>query len=92
VNKADAVASAQAELVNLVEIDSSSGREHEIATNLERVLSDLGLPTKRNDVEGCGPNLLVGWDSHPRLLLTAHTDKALAEAMFTIAPPPRSAM
>jgi acetylornithine deacetylase/succinyl-diaminopimelate desuccinylase-like protein len=65
---------ATGELVKLIEIESFSGHEHAVVEHLERVLADLDLPTTTSAVAGCGPNLLVGWDPRPALLVTAHTD------------------
>lgn len=60
--------------MRLVEITSYSGREHEIVDHLEQRLRSLGLPAHRQPVPGAADNLLVVWDEHPRLLLTAHVD------------------
>jgi acetylornithine deacetylase/succinyl-diaminopimelate desuccinylase-like protein len=60
-------------LVALVEIDSQSTHEHEVADHLETLAGRLGLPVRRQPVEGAGPNILIGSDD-PLLLVTAHMD------------------
>jgi acetylornithine deacetylase/succinyl-diaminopimelate desuccinylase-like protein len=62
------------ELVRLIEIASFSGEEHEIQRYLASRAAELGLPVARQEVEGCGPNLVIGWSDDPELLLTAHVD------------------
>jgi acetylornithine deacetylase/succinyl-diaminopimelate desuccinylase-like protein len=74
VDRPRARAWARDELMRLIEIPSYSGREHEIVDHLERRLRALGLPAHRQPVPGAAENLLVAWDEHPRLLLTAHVD------------------
>jgi acetylornithine deacetylase len=65
---------AQALLVDLVNIRSYSHEETALTAHLQKLLSDDGWPVHADPVDGCGPNLLVGWDRAPQLLLTAHTD------------------
>jgi acetylornithine deacetylase/succinyl-diaminopimelate desuccinylase-like protein len=74
VNDSDALRWAQTELVELVDIRSYSHEEAELGTHLTARLDRLGLPCRLDPVDGAGPNLLVGWDPSPGLLLTAHTD------------------
>ena len=62
------------ELLRLVAIPSFSADETAVAERLMALATDLGLPARSLPVAGCGPNVLVGWHSQPRLLLTAHTD------------------
>lgn len=71
---AEAMAWARTELCALVDIASPSGEEDQVATYLLQRLPQLDLPVRPMPVPGCGPNLLVGWDASPRLLLTAHLD------------------
>jgi acetylornithine deacetylase/succinyl-diaminopimelate desuccinylase-like protein len=70
----DALRWAQAELVELVDIRSVSHEEAALAAHLSTRLDRLGLPVRPDPVAGSGPNLLVGWDPTPALLLTAHMD------------------
>ncbi len=65
---------AQALLVDIVNIRSYSHHEHTLTTHLHDLLSDDGWPVYADPVDGCGPNLLIGWHPSPTLLLTAHTD------------------
>lgn len=69
----DAVGWARDQLVELIEIPSVSAEEHAVAAHLENLAVDLGLPVRRQDVPGYGPNLLVGAED-ARLMLTAHMD------------------
>ncbi len=65
---------ARDELVHLIEIPSVSKDEHEVAVHVEKLAADLGIPARRQPVEGAGANLLLGWSSAPALLLNAHLD------------------
>jgi len=62
------------ELARLIEIPSVSDREHEAMKHLALRCRQLDLPVEEQPVAGAGPNLLVGWDPSPTLLLTAHID------------------
>jgi acetylornithine deacetylase/succinyl-diaminopimelate desuccinylase-like protein len=74
VDDAEALSWARSELCALVDIGSASGEEHQVAAYLQERLPQLGLPVRAMPVAGCGPNLLVGWQARPSLLLTAHLD------------------
>ena len=65
---------ARRELVDLVAITSFSDQEHEAVEHLVTRCVELGLPARRQPVEGSADNLLVGWSERPELLLTAHVD------------------
>ncbi|MEX2274667.1 MAG: M20/M25/M40 family metallo-hydrolase [Actinomycetota bacterium] len=65
---------ATEELVRLVEISSVSDQEHEAMEYLAGRCSQLDLPVQVQSVAGAGPNVLVGHDDRPDLLLTAHID------------------
>lgn len=65
---------ARDQLVHVVEIESFSHREHDLASYLTGLAEELGLPVVSQAVDGAGPNLLIGWDPDPGLLLTAHMD------------------
>lgn len=65
---------ATRELVDLIEITSYSDHEHEVVAHVARRCDDLGLPVRRQAVEGAADNLLIGWSDRPELLLTAHLD------------------
>jgi acetylornithine deacetylase/succinyl-diaminopimelate desuccinylase-like protein len=62
------------ELVRLIEIPSISDKEHEAMAYLVDRCRELGLPAEALPVNGSAPNVLVGWDPAPVLLLTAHID------------------
>lgn len=62
------------ELVRLVEISSISDQEHEAMEYLAGRCAQLELPVEVQQVPGAGPNVLVGRDDQPDLLLTAHID------------------
>jgi acetylornithine deacetylase/succinyl-diaminopimelate desuccinylase-like protein len=74
VNESDALQWAQQELIALVNIRSYSHEEAALAAHLAERLDQWDLPVHIDPVAGSGPNLLVGWDAAPELLLTAHTD------------------
>ncbi|QJA05666.1 M20/M25/M40 family metallo-hydrolase [Thermosulfurimonas marina] len=61
-------------ILKLASIRSESGREAEILAFIEGWLSARGLPTLRQEVPGCAPNLLVFFSQDPELLLTTHVD------------------
>ncbi|MGH2596732.1 MAG: M20 family metallopeptidase [Actinomycetota bacterium] len=65
---------ARRELVDLVGITSFSDHEHEVVDHLVARCDALGLPVRRQPVDGSADNLLVGWSERPELLLTAHVD------------------
>lgn len=65
---------ARDELIRLIEIESTSDREHEVMAHLARRVEELDLPAETRRVPGGAPNVIVAWDEHPTLLLTAHTD------------------
>jgi len=69
---------ARALLVELVEIPSVSSDEHAIARRLESLATELGLPVRRQEVPGYGPNLLIG-AMDATLMLTAHMDTVPAD-------------
>lgn len=73
----DAFGWARDLLVDLVEIPSLSGDEHAVAARLEQEALDLGLPVRRQEVPGYGPNLVIGPIGAP-LMLTAHVDTVVA--------------
>jgi acetylornithine deacetylase/succinyl-diaminopimelate desuccinylase-like protein len=62
------------ELVDLIEIVSFSDHEHAAVDHLARRCHELGLPVRRQPVEGAADNLVIGWSERPELLLTAHVD------------------
>ncbi|MEX0983490.1 MAG: M20/M25/M40 family metallo-hydrolase [Actinomycetota bacterium] len=62
------------ELTRLIEIPSVSDQEHEAMRHLADRCRRLDLPVDEQPVPGAGPNLVVGWDVAPTLLLTAHID------------------
>jgi acetylornithine deacetylase len=64
---------AREQLVALIGIESHSSHEHEVAAYLEGVARDLGLTVRRQEVDGAGPNVLIGAEE-PLLLVTAHMD------------------
>lgn len=64
---------AREQLVALIEVPSLSGDEHAVAAHLEQLATTMGLPVRRQEVSGYGPNLLIG-STDARLLLTAHMD------------------
>lgn len=68
---------AREQLVALIEIPSVSGDEHAVAAHLETLADELGLPVLRQEVAGCGPNLLIG-AADAQLMLTAHMDTVRA--------------
>ncbi|MEX2439488.1 MAG: M20/M25/M40 family metallo-hydrolase [Actinomycetota bacterium] len=70
---------AREELVRLIEIASLSGQEHEAMEYLAGRCAQLGFPVDVQSIDGAGPNVLVGWDEHPSLLLTAHIDTIVPE-------------
>ena len=65
---------ARRELVDLVGITSFSDHEHEAVNHLVGRCDALGLPVRRQRVDGSADNLLIGWSERPELLLTAHVD------------------
>jgi len=65
---------ARRELVDLLGITSFSDHEHEAVDHLVGRCDALGLPVRRQPVDGSADNLLVGWSERPELLLTAHVD------------------
>jgi acetylornithine deacetylase/succinyl-diaminopimelate desuccinylase len=69
----DAFGWARDLLVTLVEIPSVSGAEHDVAAHVEQLVAGLGVPVRRQEVPGHGPNLLIGPAEAP-LMLTAHLD------------------
>lgn len=73
----EAFAWARDLLVELIEIPSVSGNEHAVADRLEQVAAELGLPVRRQEVPGYGPNLLIGAEG-ASLMLTAHMDTVAA--------------
>lgn len=73
----DALAWARDLLVELIEIPSVSGDEHAVADRLEQLARELGLPVRRQEVPGYGPNLLIGAED-ASLMLTAHMDTVAA--------------
>ncbi len=68
---------ARDQLVALVEIPSLSGDEHAVADHVVTLAEGLGLPVRRQEVPGYGPNVLIGAEE-PRLMLTAHLDTVAA--------------
>jgi acetylornithine deacetylase/succinyl-diaminopimelate desuccinylase-like protein len=64
-------------LVELIEIPSVTGTEQAVAERLEQAARELGLPVRRQDVPGYGPNLLIGAEDAD-LMLTAHMDTVRA--------------
>jgi len=73
-NESEALSWALDELVNLIRIPSYSNKEDAIVAYLAERVTRMGFPVHTSAVEGAGPNMLVGWDPKPKLLLTAHTD------------------
>ena len=65
---------ARRELVELVGIESFSDHEHGVVDHVVQRCEELGLPVRRQVVEGSADNLLVGWSERPALLVTAHMD------------------
>lgn len=70
----EALAWAGDELLELVAVSSTSGHEHDAVDHLEERCASWGLPVRRLPVDGAADDLVIGWSTEPRLLLTAHID------------------
>jgi acetylornithine deacetylase/succinyl-diaminopimelate desuccinylase-like protein len=83
VNDADAHDWVARELLALVEIDSPSGKEHEVVEHLADRCRAWDLPVSRLPVDGAADDLVVGGTLEPALVLTAHVDTVVPTWSWT---------